>query len=421
MAEHVDIVIAGGGMVGVSLALQLGAVLPDKLSIVLVESFPFPARLEEGALQYHPSFDSRSTALSYSSRFIYEQLGAWKELAERSCAIETIHVSSRGRFGSTLLRAEDYGWSALGYVAENTWLGNSLIQSLYRQGRVEVRSPASVVSAAPSGKGVALRLSVSEETEHEETEIEAALLLVADGANSALREQLGVAVDEKRYGQHAVVANVAFDQPHAGCAYERFTDEGPLALLPLLNGPGSEYRSALVWTLPPDRATQLQAGSDESFMEALQERFGYRMGRVVQVGERQSYPLSLVQSSEQVRQGVVVMGNAAHSLHPVAGQGFNLALRDVAELSAALKAGIAAGKPAGDLATLEKYQQRQQGDQKRTISFSDAVPALFMQTDPVFSLGRDLALAGLDMLPSLKREFVRHATGVAARGEQSSV
>jgi 2-octaprenyl-6-methoxyphenol hydroxylase len=407
MPEHFDIVIAGGGMVGVSLALQLTAVLPPQASVLLVESFPVPAPIEGGQGEYHPAFDARSTALSYNARLIYERMAVWDELSQWACEIASIHVSSRGRFGSTLLRASDHDWPALGYVVENTWLGNSLIQQLHRRGRVEVRSPATVVSAAPAGAGVCLQL------EGEQASITAGLLLVADGASSGLREQLGVAVQEKSYRQHALVANIASAEPHRGCAYERFTDEGPLALLPLLATRDGEHRSALVWTLPPERARHLRNCAAAEFLQALQDRFGYRLGRLLQVGERHEYPLSLVQSNEQVRQGIVVMGNAAHALHPVAGQGFNLALRDVAELGRVLTAGFAAGVSPGNLSLLQRYQRRQQPDQRRTIQFSDRIPALFMHADPLLGLGRDLALAGLDILPGLKREFVRYAAGMA--------
>ena len=178
-------------MVGASLALQLAAVLPQDISICLVEGYPLPAPLQQGTLDYHPSFDARSTALSYSSRLIYEKVQLWDELQQWLCPIESIHVSNRGRFGSTLLRAADYGWSALGYVVENAWLGNALVQALYRQGRVEVRSPARVTSARVSAGGVALQLEAGEAEQ-----LDAALLLVVDGAGSGLREQLGVAVTE---------------------------------------------------------------------------------------------------------------------------------------------------------------------------------------------------------------------------------
>lgn len=407
MPEHFDIVIAGGGMVGVSLALQLNAVLPPQVSVLLVESFPVPAPVPGRRSEYHPAFDARSTALSYNARLIYERIGVWDALSQWACEIASIHVSTRGRFGSTVLRASDHNWPALGYVLENAWLGNALIQQLHRRARVDVRSPAKVVSAAPAGAGVRLQLDDKHDS------ITADLLLVADGAGSGLREQLGVAVQEKPYRQHALVANVAAAEPHRGCAYERFTDEGPLAMLPLLAAPGGEHRSALVWTLSPQRAQYLRECPADEFLRELQARFGYRLGRLLHVGERHEYPLSLVRSREQVRQGIVVMGNAAHALHPVAGQGFNLALRDVAELGGVLAQGVAAGLLPGDLSLLQRYQRRQQPDQRRTIQFSDRIPALFMHADPLLGLGRDLALAGLDILPSLKREFVRYAAGMA--------
>ncbi len=414
MTAYRDIVIAGGGMVGVSLALQLDAVLPADVTICLVEGYTLPGPVAGGKPDYHPSFDARSTALSYSSRLIYQAIGVWDELRQWLCPIETIHVSSRGHFGSTLLRAIDHDWDALGYVVENAWLGNALVQALHRRDRVELRSPAKVVAAQPRENGTRVRLQGGEDTE-----LDTALLVVADGAGSALREQLGVAVEEQPYREHALIANVATAEPHRGCAFERFTDEGPLALLPLLPAPGGENRSALVWTLPPERAEQLLDCPPENFLGALQERFGYRLGRLQQVGERHSYPLSLVRSAEQVRQGIVVMGNAAHALHPVAGQGYNLALRDVAQLAGVLRDGLAQGLPAGNLALLQRYLQLQRADQERTIEFSHQLPALFMHADPVLGVARDIGLAGLDVLAPLKRQFVRYAAGVADMGERT--
>jgi len=411
MSEYRDIVIAGGGMVGVSLALQLGALLPDKIRILMVEGFPFPRPVEGSRPEYHPSFDARSTALSLSSRKIYEQMGVWSDIEHWLCPIETIHVSNRGHFGSSLLRADDYDWPALGYVVENAWLGSSLIQALYRQGRVELLSPARVVHARPGEKAVSLQL---EGADFEE--MEAGLLLVADGANSGLRDQLGVAVEEKPYLQNALIANIAFAQPHRGCAYERFTDEGPLALLPLLGTPGGENRSGLVWTLSPEKAEHLRVCPEEEFLDALQQRFGYRLGRLQQVGERHTYPLALVQSAEQVRNRVVVMGNAAHAIHPVAGQGFNLALRDVAVLGQVLADAARNSQPLGDLSVLQHYYDKQHDDQVRTVNFSDILPELFMQSDPVLGLARDMGLSGLDIIPAAKKEFVRHATGLASLG-----
>ncbi len=411
MTERRDIVIAGGGMVGISLALELGRLLPETTRITLVEGFALPPSASS-APDYHPSFDARSTALSYSSQLIYQAMGLWPALQRWLCPITTIHVSSRGHFGSTLLRAADYGWQALGHVVENPWLGQTLLQALRAQGRVELLNPARVVAATAVSGGVALALEgAAPERLH------AGLLVVADGADSGLRQGLGVGSTEKLYSQNALICNVATAQSHAGCAFERFTDEGPLALLPLLPAAGTRNRSALVWTLPPERARSLLACADDEFLQALQQRFGYRLGRLLQAGGRQAYPLSLRHCEEQVRAGVVVMGNAAHALHPVAGQGFNLALRDIAALGQVLAPALAAGESPGALSVLQRYRERQREDQLRTIQFSDQLPALFMHSDPMLALARDLALSGLDWAAPLKRAFVEHAAGLeASRG-----
>jgi 2-octaprenyl-6-methoxyphenol hydroxylase len=407
-----DIVIAGGGMVGVSLALCLQRQLPAATRILLVESAALPAPGGGPASPFTPSFDARSTALSYSSCLIYRELDLWPALDARACPIESIHVSERGRFGSTLMRAGDYGWPALGYVVENAWLGSCLLQALH-QTPVEIFSPGRVVEVDVAEGHSRLGLD-------DGTVVTARLLVVADGANSTLRQNLGVDAAEEHYRQHALIANIAHALPHAGCAFERFTEQGPLALLPLLPAGGAE-RSALVWSLPADQAVELSRCAEDEFLAELQARFGYRLGRLRQVGERHSYPLSLVESREQVRSGVVIMGNAAHSLHPVAGQGFNLALRDVACLGAVLGEAVRSGKSPGELEVLQRYAQQQAGDQWRTTAFSDRLPGLFMHRDPALAILREFGLLALDLSPALKREFVRHTAGVAASKEYRDI
>ena len=400
-----QIVIAGGGMVGISLALALAQRLPGDIGLTLVEGYALPAG-RAGA--YHPSFDARSTALSYSTREVFEDLGVWDPLAPGACPIEHIHVSSRGRFGSSLLHAAEHGWPALGWVVENAWLGRVLAERLRATPRVRVLSPARCLDARAEAGSLRVRLDGEGPDE-----LAADLLVVADGARSGLRDALGPGAREKTYGQDALVANVAFAEAPAGRAFERFTPSGPLALLPLFPAEGA-HRSALVWTLPPERAAALATAAPETFLAALRDAFGYRLGRPLAVGERHSYPLALVEARETVRRHLVVVGNAAHALHPVAGQGFNLALRDVQALADELGRGVAAGAEVGDLALLERYRNRQAGDQQRTIAASDFLPGLFMQADPVLGIARDLALASLDVARPAKDSFVRHAAGVAA-------
>jgi 2-octaprenyl-6-methoxyphenol hydroxylase len=402
-----DVAIVGGGMVGVSLALLLGEFLPASVRILLLEGFPLPEKDSGFGSAYSPSFDARSTALSYSSYQIYRKLGIWPTLAQRSCPIRQIHVSERGRFGSTLLQAEDYHWEAMGYVVENAWLGTALIQALHEQDRVVMRSPTRVEQVESFAGGYRLQVDQGEA-------INADLLVVADGADSQLRQNLGIDVERRAYDQHALIANIGHASDHRGCAYERFTDQGPLAMLPLLPDATGQHRSALVWTLPEAEHALLKECSEAEFLGQLQRRFGYRLGRLLKMGERFSYPLSLVQAREQVRHNLVLLGNAAHSLHPVAGQGFNLALRDCAALAEVLSAAGSRGDDLGELAVLQSYMDGQQADQERTVNFSDQLPGLFAHPDPALSRLRDMGLFALDLSPALKRQFVRQAAGVSA-------
>ncbi len=404
-AMECDVLIIGGGMVGISAALCLRRRLGPGCKILLVEGFPLPAKDVDFHAAYSPSFDARSTALSYSSCLIYQELELWDELAQRACTIEQVHVSEQGRFGSTLMRAADYDWPALGYVVENAWLGNVLVQALH-QTDVQTLSPARVLSASVETDRVRVNFESGECAY-------AQLLLVADGANSVLRESLGVEVLEQDYSQHALIANIGHALEHRGCAYERFTPQGPLAMLPLLASPAEGQRSALVWSLSEEEAQTLQHCPEDEFLATLQDRFGYRLGRLQRVGDRHSYPLALIEAREQVRSGIVIMGNAAHSLHPVAGQGFNLALRDIARLGAVLAEAKMQGDALGALSVLQQYINQQSGDQQRTKQFSDRLPDLFMRRDPVLALLRDVGLVALDLSPVLKREFVRQTTGVA--------
>ena len=409
--EHYDIVIAGGGMVGISLACALGEALGDKLRVLVVESFPLPS--DSQAPVYQPSFDARSTALAAGSRQILEAIGLWPRLASHLCPISTIHVSNRGRPGSSLLRATEEQLPALGYVVENHWLGRVLAAQLAEYPSISWRAPARVSGVTPE----AGRRLVHIERDGGDETISCELLVIADGANSPLAQSLGVSYRHTDYACQALIANLVTEKPHQGVAYERFTDQGPMALLPLVSDSG-ESRSALVWTLPDALAPTLMTGDDQYFLAQLQERFGFRQGRFLRVGERNSYPLQLVEASEQVRSGVVVLGNAAHFLHPVAGQGFNLALRDVARLVEVLAAGYKAGRSLGELALLEEYLNAQAWDQRKTIAFSDRVSEVFTWSQPLVGIARDIGLSTLDVVTPAKNWFVKHAAGLTGQQAQ---
>ena len=403
--KDVDIAIVGGGMVGASLALLLSS-LNLGWRINVIEAFPMTPASDN----LQPSFDARSTALSHSSREVFEMLGLWSTLSPRLAEIKEVHVSDRGHIGNTRLKAVEQNLPALGYVVENQWLGSVLMEALQQAPGVEVIAPAQVASVKPIRNGVELSLSGPEESAN----LQAKLLVVADGAQSSTRDMLGIDATTRDYGQVALVANISLQQDHQGVAYERFTDSGPMAMLPL-QPVENEYRSALVWTLPPDRAAEMIEASDEVFLAELQDRFGHRLGPFKRVGTRHSYPIRLITSNEQVRSHVVVVGNAAHSLHPVAGQGFNLALRDVAVLANELAAS-AKGDALGQLSVLQNYLKQQQADQKQTILLSDLLPKVFgIDSSPV-ALARNLGLLALDTMPLLRHQFARLGMGLETRG-----
>lgn len=394
--SRVQIAIIGGGLVGASLALALQAGARQRQwKIVLIEPYA-PGD------SYQPSYDARASALSFGSQQIYQRLGLWDAIAPRAEAIRHIHISDRGRFAAARINAKEEGVPALGYVVENAWLGHCLWAALDSE-VVEWRCPARVEQMHNLPDGYRLELD-------DGSSLECDLAILADGGRSGLREQLGIYAQHSPYGQTALISNISSAKPHQGMAFERFTDDGPMALLPL-----PENRSVLIWTREPQEAQRLYALPDQQFLQELQACFGYRLGAIEQVGSRHLYPLSLVESSEQVRANLVVLGNAAHSLHPVAGQGYNLSLRDSMALADCLLAGP---NTPGDLATLQSFQQQQQLDQELTIGFSDRVTRLFSNAKPVLAGGRNLGLLGLDLLPPAKRWFARQAMGLGVRSTQ---
>ncbi|WIO74154.1 2-octaprenyl-6-methoxyphenyl hydroxylase [Porticoccaceae bacterium LTM1] len=394
-----DIVIAGGGMVGASLALLLAA-QSHRWKVLVVEANP----QQQASTSFAPSFDARSTALSFSTRRILEKIGLWPQLLPELAAINSIQVSDRGHVASTELHAHEQQLDAFGYVVENRRLGAVLNGALINTD-VEFAAPATIDALEMVRDGVRLTLSDRQDAIH------TSLLVVADGAQSATREKLGIGCQVDDYGQMGLIANIALNKPHNGIAYERFTDNGPMALLPLLDA-GSQHRSALVWTLPPERAGELMVCSEADFLAELHHWFGYRQGQFNGVGERACYPLKLIQANEQVRRNIAVVGNAAHSLHPVAGQGFNLALRDIAALAKTLDIGTKRGESCGDLALLQRYLNSQQKDQLRTVTASDWLPKLFAKTSPSVALARGAGLFAMDMMPGLRSQFARYGMGL---------
>lgn len=399
-----DVLIVGGGMAGASLALALSRHAPG-LGVAVVESAPISPDVSPQQ-QYQPSYDARATALAYGSRLIYEDLGLWPALSEAATPIRRIHVSERGRFGSTRMDASDHDQEALGYVVDNAWMGLNLVSALGRAD-VEWLCPARVNSAHSDARGA----SVCIEREDRRETWQCGLLVVADGGRSGLREALGFSSRRQDYDQCALIATVTTSRPHEGVAYERFTAEGPVALLP--HREARDY--ALVWTMPASEMERRMAMQDSAFLRELQTLFGWRQGRFEQVGHRHSYPLGLEQVAEPARPGVVLVGNAAHALHPVAGQGFNLALRGLMRLSACLAEAHESGKPLSELETLRPYLREHQQDVDAIVGFSDGVIRVFSGSGGFPGHIRDLGLLALDAAPGARHWLARRNMGLNRR------
>jgi 2-octaprenyl-6-methoxyphenol hydroxylase len=392
----VDVAIAGGGLVGASLALALSKL---SLRVALIEAAPFGA-------EDQPSFDDRTTALSNGSRRIFEGLGVWPLIERDATPIHRIHVSDQGRFGFARIDAREQGVDALGYVVVNRTMGAALWARL-RQEAVAVVAPARVSGMTLSGHRQRI------ECDEGAPVIEAKLAVAADGVRSAMRAAAGVAASTWDYEQAALVTNVFTQRFHNHVAYERFTPAGPIALLPM-----SEGRLGLIWTLAPEQAQATAELGDEEFLARLQSEFGFRLGRFTRVGRRHLYPLALTRSSEHTAPRLAIVGNAAQSLHPIAGQGFNLGLRDAASLAEVLADGRArsgADFDPGDGLWLEHYREWREADRSHIVRFTDGLVRLFLQPFGPAKLLRDAGMLAFDLLPAAKDALSQLSLGAAGK------
>lgn len=395
-----DIAIIGAGMVGASLVHLLQPSIAQGTKVTLIERQEL--RWDGEFASRPPSFDGRATALSYGTQVILDKIGVWPTLAERACAIRHVQVSDQGHFGQTHLHAEEQGTDALGYIVENAVIGQGLLAGL-DQANIDIKASTQVQQVQMNAEGALLNLNNGER-------LQTKLLVLADGARSGLAEQLGIRHNKEDYGTHALVTQVKVNRSHQHWAYERFSQHGPIAFLPL-----NEQDYVVVWALPKDQIARIKNMPEAEFLAHLQSQVGDRIGTLVKVGERASYPLSLVLSTEQVRRSLVLLGNAAHGLHPVAGQGFNLALRDTAVLAEHLNRAIAAGTSPGDLDLLMAYQQQQANDQRNTILLSDMLPKVFGSQQLAVRWLRNLGLIGMSLAPTTRKLFARHAMGLGHR------
>jgi 2-octaprenyl-6-methoxyphenol hydroxylase len=394
--EQFDLIIVGGGLVGASMACALSG---HGLSIAVIEAVP----LRETS---QPSYDDRTLALSLASSRIFSAIGLWPGVKQGVTPIEQINISNRGHFGGARISARELEVPALGYVAEGRLIGQAVRERLPQCSDVTLFCPMQVISIECTTG--AARVAVKGE-EGSRT-VEGRLLIGADGAQSMVRDVLGLSTTGHDYQQTAIIANVTPEISHRNRAFERFTRTGPLAVLPHVGD-----RCGIVWSVASEDAESVLALDDDVFLEGLQERFGYRLGRLGKLGRRSAYPLRLLFAREQYAQRGVIIGNAAHAIHPISAQGFNLGLRDVAVLAELLVAAHRAGEDLGSSELLERYQVWRRPDHERMIRYTDSLVRIFAQPWLPVRMLRGLGLAAFDLAPPVKRALSRRTMGFGGR------
>lgn len=391
-----SVIIVGGGMVGATLALTLSHLSHGTLPVHLIEATAPEA-------DSHPGFDARAIALAAGTCQQLARTGVWQAIADCATAITSVHVSDRGHAGFVTLDAGDYRLPALGQVVELHDVGLRLFALLRKAPGVTLHCPERVASVTRTAEQVSVTL------ENGET-LSANLLVAADGTRSALASACGIDWQQAPYEQLAVIANVATSVAHNGRAFERFTAHGPLAMLPM-----SEGRCSLVWCHPLDKRDEILAWSDARFCRELQHAFGWRLGRIGHVGRRSAYPLALTTAAKAFTHRTVLVGNAAQTLHPIAGQGFNLGLRDVMSLAETLTQVHAQNGDVGDYGVLSAYQQRRQADRNATVGVTDGLVHLFANRWSPLLVGRNLGLMAMELFPPARDALAKRTLGWVAR------
>ncbi|MDW5502052.1 2-octaprenyl-6-methoxyphenyl hydroxylase [Pseudomonas lundensis] len=387
-----SVIIVGGGMAGATLALAISSLTQGRLAVDLVEA----TRPDERS---HPGFDARAIALAQGTCQQLTRIGVWPALRDCATAITQVHVSDRGHAGFVNLHAQDYQVDALGQVIELHDAGQRLFALLAKAPGVTLHCPARVVDVVRTAEQAEVLLDNGQR-------ISGKLLVAADGSHSALAQACNLQWQQSEYPQFATIANVTTAEHPQGRAFERFTRHGPLALLPMSQG-----RSSLVWCHAREDREQVDGWDDERFISELQQAFGWRLGRILRAGKRHSYPLSLLTANQHVSHRLALVGNAAQTLHPIAGQGFNLGLRDVMSLAETLAEAQQAGEDPGSYALLGRYQQRRQQDQQATIGVTDGLIRLFANRYGPLVVGRNLGLMAMAQLPAVRDAFAKRTLG----------
>ncbi len=395
MQQNYDLLIVGGGLAGNCLALALKN---SGLRIAIIE-----ANSREH-LHQSPAGD-RALALASGTVMMLEQLNIWQGISHAATPIKHIHISDRGHFGKTRLSAEKEHVDALGYVITARDI-ETYVANLVTEAGITLIIPARVVGLMSGDNEVCVSLKQGNES----LTVSAHLLVGADGGLSSVRQLLDIPQQITEYGQTAIVTTVKSTLTNNNTAFERFTSSGPLALLPV-----AKNQCAVVWTRTTQDAEELMTSSDSDFLATLQLCFGFKLGELSLSAPRRAFPLSLIRAEAMVSGRAVIIGNAAHQLHPVAGQGFNLGLRDVVKLAEILTEQSELNRDIGETKLLQAYAASRKKDHDLTIGFTDTVVKIFSNEWLSLALVRNMGLTLLDHIPAVKKLLTRHAMGLAEK------
>jgi 2-octaprenyl-6-methoxyphenol hydroxylase len=445
-----DIVISGGGLSGCLMALSLADLTKadgSLLSIAIVEENTSEAstlRDNEAAQQKNisPLFDERVLALSHASAKYFDSIDVWQHLSLDACAIEKIDISDRGYYGKARIEAKNHGVSALGYVIAMAKIGQGQLKVLASKSNVQWFSPDTITDIGwqPSNEvipeltpeqilklpnkianeqdielanelGNTLDNTIINVTLSSGDILQTSLLLACDGVNSPCRQLAKIDVNKSDYQQVALIANVTTEKAHNNKAFERFTEFGPIAMLPLAALKNTQSRCSLVWTMSAEQSEQFLALNDDEFSYQLELAFGSWLGAISQVGKRDAYPLVLLQAQQQTYHRMALIGNASHTIHPIAGQGFNLGLRDVQLMASLIEKQLQNQADIGSFTLLNDYSKKRAQDQKQIITLTDSLVTLFSNDLPPLVVGRNTGLKIMNYFQPLKSTLVNKLMG----------
>ncbi len=426
--QHFDVIISGGGLSGSLMALSLSKLTKadgSLLSIAIVEALPVK---QDNPVDENALFDARVLALSHGSAKYLAKLGVWQYLKDDACAITDIDISDRGHFGKARLAAKEHGVNALGYVIDMARIGKAQLKALSQNTKNNIQwfSPDSITDITwQESNENATDNSKLKVTLNSGKVLSAKLLLGCDGVQSPVRKIANIEVTCDDYQQVALIANVSTSKAHHQKAFERFTESGPIAMLPLnplkkgktsLNAlanssTGGDSRCSLVWTMTPSQAEEIKNLSDDAFKVELERAFGSYLGAITHVGKRDTYPLILLQAQQQTYHRMALVGNASHTIHPIAGQGFNLGLRDVQVMARLVEQALVNKQDIGNFSLLHAYQTNRSKDQGEVIQLTDSLVTLFANDLPPLVVGRNIGLQALNIISPLKTALVKKTMG----------